>query len=100
MKPTSQTANVVETLSLSDLCRFCQAEEAWIIELVQYGVLEPVGSSAEEWRFRSLSIARAKKARRLSRDFGINAAGVGLVLDLIEQRDAALRRLGRYEARA
>jgi chaperone modulatory protein CbpM len=40
---------------------------------------------------------RAKKACRLTRDLGVNAAGVALVLDLLEERDAVLRRLAQYE---
>lgn len=44
------------------------------------------------------SIVRAKKARRLNRDLGVNTAGVALVLGLLEERDGALRRLAQYEA--
>lgn len=97
MKKTTRRSEVVDALSLHDLCRFCQAEETWVIELVEEGVLDPVGSAADSWRFMSTSIVRAKKARRLNRDLGINAAGVALVLDLIEERDAILRRLAQYE---
>ena len=43
------------------------------------------------------SIVRAKKAGRLSRDLGINVPGLALVLELMEERDAARRRLARYE---
>lgn len=99
MKKTTQSNDIVDALTLQDLCRFCQAEEAWVIELVAHGVLEPVGSNVEHWRFRGVSIVRAKKARRLNRDLGINTAGVAMVLDLLEERDSALRRLARYEAR-
>jgi chaperone modulatory protein CbpM len=87
----------VDTLTLKDLCRFCQADEAWLIELVEHGVLDPVGGSSGNWRFVGTNIVRAKKARRLNRDLGVNAAGVALVLDLLEERDAVLRRLAQYE---
>ncbi|WP_223422840.1 chaperone modulator CbpM [Tateyamaria pelophila] len=97
MKKTTQRNEIVDALTLQDLCRFCQAEESWVIELVGHGVLEPVGSSVEHWRFRGMSIVRAKKACRLNRDLGINTAGVAMVLDLLDERDAALRRLARYE---
>ena len=97
VKKTTQSNEIVDALTLEDLCRFCQAEESWVIELVGHGVLEPIGSSVEHWRFRSVSIVRAKKARRLNRDLGINTAGVAMVLDLLDERDAALRRLARYE---
>ena len=98
MKKTTSKSDIVEALSLQDLCRFCEADETWVIELVEYGVLEPIGSTRGNWRFVGTSIVRAKKARRLNRDLGINTAGIGLVLDLLEERDAVLRRLAHYEA--
>ena len=97
MKKAKPHSDVVDTLSMEDLCRFCQADEAWVVELVEHGVLEPKGSTARNWRFRGVSIARAKKARRLNRDLGINTAGVALVLDLLQERERILRRLARYE---
>jgi chaperone modulatory protein CbpM len=97
MKKTTARSNLVDTLSLQDLCRFCQADEAWIIELVEYGVIEPRGSTADKWRFQGLNIVRAKKAHRLSRDLGINIAGVAMIIDLLEERQKIQRRLAQYE---
>ncbi|MEH6832440.1 MAG: chaperone modulator CbpM [Sulfitobacter sp.] len=97
MKKTTLKSDIVDTLSLEDLCRFCQAEETWVVELVEYGVLEPIGSTRGNWRFVGTSIVRAKKAHRLNRDLGVNTAGVALVLDLLEERDAILRRLALLE---
>ncbi|WP_299031487.1 chaperone modulator CbpM [uncultured Sulfitobacter sp.] len=97
MKKMTQHSEIVDTLTLQDLCRFCQADEAWVIELVEHGVLDPVGGNSGNWRFVGTNIVRAKKARRLNRDLGVNVAGVALVLDLLEERDAVLRRLAQYE---
>lgn len=88
---------VVDALSLPDLCRFCQADQSWVIELVDHGVLEPDGSSIETWHFHGVSLVRAKRAQRLNRDLGINAAGVALVIELLEEREAMRRRLAQYE---
>lgn len=97
MKKTTKRSDIVDALSLPDLCRFCQADEAWVIELVEHGVLEPKGSSVEHWHFVGTNIVRARKAQRLTRDLGVNIAGVALVLDLLDERDAVMRRLARYE---
>ena len=97
MKKTTLRSDVIDTLTVQDLCRFCDADETWVIELVEHGVLEPVGTSVRTWRFQGVNISRAKKARRLNRDLGLDTSGVAVVLDLIEQRDAALRRLLHYE---
>ncbi len=93
MKETTSHIDIIDALTLPDLCRFCQAEEAWLIELVEYGVLEPEGTAAKNWRFHGVSIVRAKKASRLRRDLGINTAGLAMVLSLLEEREVILRRL-------
>ncbi len=98
MKKSTKSVEVVDALSLKDLCQFCQADEAWVIELVEHGVLSPIGGQPLNWQFVGTNIVRAKKARRLNRDLGINTAGVALVLELLEERDAVLRRLAQYEA--
>lgn len=97
MKKATLRSEVVDMLTLEDLCRFCHADEAWVIELVEHGVLDPIGGTSNNWRFVGASIRRAKKARRLNRDLGVNTAGVALVLDLLDERDAVLRRLAQYE---
>jgi len=97
MKKTTLRSEVVDALSLRELCRFCHADEAWVVQLVEYGVLDPVGTTVESWHFRGSSIVRAKKAHRLHQDLGVNAAGVAMLLDLLEERDAMMRRLARYE---
>ena len=97
MKKSTLGTGIVDALSLQDLCRFCRADETWVIELVDHGVLDPVGSGRNNWRFVGNSILRAKKARRLSADLGVNIAGVALVLDLLEERETILRRLSQHE---
>ena len=96
MKKSTLNSDIVDALSLQDLCRFCHADEAWVIELVDHGVLEPKGESTETWQFHGISIVRAKRARRLNRDLGINAAGVALVIELLEERDAMMRRMAQH----
>ncbi|MEE4188134.1 MAG: chaperone modulator CbpM, partial [Roseobacter sp.] len=46
-----------------------------------------------EWPFHGINIVRAKKARRLQRDLGINTPGVAMVLDLLQEREVLLRAL-------
>lgn len=99
MKVGKQRIEVVDSMTLSELGRFCRANDNWVVELVQSGVLEPDKQSGEEWTFRSVQIARAKKARRLNRDLGINIAGVAVILDLLDERDALRRRLAWFDER-
>ena len=91
------SAEVLESLDLAELARFCQVEDDWVITLVEEGVLVPRGSGPSDWQFRGVNIVRARKARRLTRELDLNVAGVALVLDLLEERDRLRRRLSRYE---
>ena len=98
MKKRSPTSEVLNSLTSYELCRFCDADENWITELVEYGVLEPEGSTFREWHFRGINIVRAKKAKRLQRDLGINTPGLAIVLDLLQEREQLLRSLSKLEA--
>ncbi|MFO8126724.1 chaperone modulator CbpM [Yoonia sp.] len=89
----SSRTDVVETLTLSELTMFCDTTADWLVALVDHGVVTPVTPIAPEWEFTPPHIARARKAARLMRDLGLNVAGVALVLDLIEERDALARKL-------
>ena len=99
-KPHSHRVDVIETLTLSELTIFCDANADWVFTLVEHGVVTPVIRTAPEWEFTAAHIARARKAARLMRDLGLNVAGVALVLDLIEERDALVRKLAVMEGAA
>lgn len=72
-------------VSLAELCTACEVHAGYIIALVDEGILEPVGREAGNWRFAGISLQRARMARRLERDLGVNLAGVALVIDLLDE---------------
>lgn len=82
-------------LTLVELCRACSVSEehvsAWVLE----GVLEPSGNSPPEWRFAGASLRRARTAARLARDLEVNAPGIALALDLLDEIAALRARLER-----
>jgi chaperone modulatory protein CbpM len=84
-------------LSLHDLCHACSTSTEWVIELVDEGVLEPIGHEQSHWRFSGPSLLRARAAMRMQHDLQINLAGVALALDLIEEIEAMRERLRRVE---
>jgi chaperone modulatory protein CbpM len=85
-------------LSLHDLCHACSTSTEWVIELVDEGVLEPIGHEQAHWRFSGLSLLRARAAMRMQRDLQINLAGVALALNLLEEVEVMRERLRRFEA--
>lgn len=96
-----QTAVVEEEVrfTLVELCRVCGATEQQVEMLVLEGVLEPEGRMRDEWRFEGATLRRARVALRLARDLEINAAGVALVLDMLDEIERLRARLARAEAR-
>jgi len=62
-------------LTLADLCRACQLPAERVFELVDEGVIEPLGREPARWRFRAVSVRRVRCVQRLERDLGVNVAG-------------------------
>ena len=72
-------------LTLRQVSQACAVHAQFIVQLVDEGVLSPRGRTPREWRFTGAQIHRAGVALRLQRDLGVNLAGVGLVLELLEE---------------
>jgi chaperone modulatory protein CbpM len=86
------------TLTLDELSFACSVRVERIIELVDEGILEPVGHELGEWCFPGTSLGRARIAMHLQRDLDINLAGVALVLDLLDELESLRARLRQFEA--
>jgi chaperone modulatory protein CbpM len=80
-------------LTLADLCRACAVHAEKIIELVDVGVLEPLGREPSRWRFGGASLHRARMALRLQRDLDIDLAGAALALELLDEIESLRARL-------
>lgn len=85
-------------LTLGELCRASRLSAERVIELADEGIIEPIGRSPQNWRFRGASLRRIRCAQRLEADLGVNAAGVALALDLLDELDRLRMRLERFEA--
>jgi chaperone modulatory protein CbpM len=96
-------AELVDTATLctvDELCRACNVDADWIAELVEHGVIEPIGEVGADWRFTSLTIVRIAKARRLERDLDLNPPGLAVVLDLLDEIDDLRAQLSKVPKRA
>jgi chaperone modulatory protein CbpM len=81
------------SISLVEMIACTQVERTRVIEMVDAGLLEPVGNVIEQWQFASRDLRRLRAALRIVNDLGVNLAGAALILDLIEERDALLARI-------
>ena len=84
-------------MTLAQLCRACELSEAQIIELVEQGIVDPLGPEPAEWRFVSVSLRRVRITRNLQRDLGVNAPGAALALEMLEEIEELRARLRHFE---
>lgn len=82
---SGQVLEAHDLVTVDDLCRSCAVEVETITLLVEEGILDPVGSKSEQWRFTLTSLRRVKTAIHLQRDLGVNLAGAALALDLLDR---------------
>lgn len=80
-------------LTISEVCQACAVQVETIIELVDEGVLTPVGREPHRWRFSGTLLRRATVAIRLQRDLGVNLAGAALALQLLDELEVLQARL-------
>lgn len=73
------------TLTLDELAQACSVERQWVVLRVEAGLLATATGGAQEWRFASAELARARRLVALERDFDANEELAGLVADLIEE---------------
>ncbi len=86
-----------DALSLDEMVDVCGVEIAWVVELVEAGVLSPQGTDRAVWRFGAPDILRVRRSARLARDFGAGTEAAAVILDLldeIERLSTRLRRAG------
>ena len=82
-------------LTLSEVSQACAVRVETIVELVDEGVLTPIGREPHRWRFTGTHLRRATVAIRLQRDLGVNLAGAALALQLMDEIDSLLARFNR-----
>lgn len=88
-------------LTVSELCRVFELHADDLIELVEYGVIEPAaGHQLSEWRFSAHALVRVRRALRLRHDLAVGPAGAALALDLIEEVGSLRTRLAALDARS
>lgn len=72
-------------LTFHDFCAICGAEEQYVIEMVEMGILEPEGKTSPNWQFSLVQMLRFQKAQRLHTDLKLNLQGVALGLELLDE---------------
>lgn len=72
-------------LSFEEICRAIHADDDLIVQLIEYHVIQPKGSSKKNWQFDHIALKRARLARNFYYDLEVNLAGVALLIDMLEK---------------
>lgn len=72
-------------LTFEEICRAINADQDLIIQLIEYHVIQPKGTSQKNWQFDHVSLKRARIARNFYYDCEVNLAGVALLIDMLEK---------------
>lgn len=90
-------------LTLEECCQRLELPENILIEIVEYGIVEPDGKTPAEWRFDTAALSRLRQAHRLQRELELDWAAVAVTLDLLgeverlrTENDSLKRRLLRF----
>lgn len=84
-------------LTLEQVAAACPVEPEWLLAHLDEGLFPQARSVAGVWRFSGAALVRARRMRRLERDFDAVPEMAALVADLLEEMDglrARLRRAG------
>jgi len=96
---TTTAIGVSHPLAANELAHACGADTAWVVQLVEVGIVQVTTTDAppERWEFSSTDLQHALEARRLERDFGVSLDAAALILDLqheVRRLKAVLRANG------
>lgn len=90
-------------IDMQEFCEVVDLPAAYVIEIVEHGILEPQGRQPEEWLFDSAALSIARRAVKLHHELQLEWDGVALALNLLEELERVRaenrilrQRLGRF----
>jgi DNA-binding transcriptional MerR regulator len=80
-----------DQLTLEMLAATAEIHPDLVEQFVAYGLLEPVEWAGPMLLFDAAAVLRLQTILRLRRDTGVNLAGIGMILDLLDRLRALER---------
>ena len=71
--------------TLEEICDICGVRTESIVELVDFGILEPEGKTSGRWKFPAKQVQRSQRALRLQHDLELDISNLALTIDLLEE---------------
>jgi MerR family transcriptional regulator/heat shock protein HspR len=73
---------------ISVAARLVECHPQTLRQYEELGLLEPVRTITNQRLYSDRDVERARQIRRLTRDLGVNLAGVEIVLDLLDKMES------------
>ena len=86
-----------ELLTLDELARLAGVHPDIVECLLEWGLVEPV-ESEPKLLFQESAVPTIRRIMRIRNDLGLNWAGIGVILDLLERIDNLERENARLDA--
>jgi len=87
-------------LTLEDVCESCVISQTEIATYVEEGIVKAEGADPAQWRFSHFDVVEVRRAQRLTRDLGLNPAGVALAFQLMDEIEVLKTQLSRLDRKA
>ncbi|MGC3980051.1 MAG: chaperone modulator CbpM [Steroidobacteraceae bacterium] len=84
-------------LTLEQAAAACSVEAAWLLRHIEDDLLPGVSSVGGTWHLSNASLLRARRMRRLERDFDAGPELAALVSDMLDELDSLRRKLQQFE---
>lgn len=89
---------IIFQISCHELCQYEGITEDIIVEAVDSGITQPVaGEEVADWVFDTVSVYWLQKAVRLHYDFEIDWIVVGMLIDLMQEKEALRKQNETFE---
>ena len=82
-----------ECLTLAEFCRAIRMQPELVLQMIEHQLSEPQGETADDWRFDSISLKRARIAVSFYHDLEVNWPGIAIALELLEKIDDLQRQV-------
>lgn len=95
-EPTIVAGIIVDentTISFVDICQRCNISEEFLIDMIEHGLLHAPMKQLKNASVDQKTFSRIQSASRLQQDLDINASGVVLVMELLDELEQVRKEL-------
>lgn len=80
--------NSLLIISFEELCQVERLSQELIIEVIDYGIAEPIsGDNTDDWIFDTSSVRWVKKAITLYYQLELDWVAIAMIVDLLKQKE-------------